>query len=72
MQITPSLMALFATGILLLSILIILFSNKNNFLALDYINQIILLSLLCISIGIHGLLHLGVEINYNFNPLLLI
>lgn len=69
MQITPSLMSLFATGIVILIIITILLSNYNNFLQLNYITKIKLLTLLCIAIGIHGLIHLGVEVIYNYNPL---
>ena len=37
-------------------------------LALNYYQKIMLLSTLTIAIGIHGLIHLGVEGQYNFNP----
>ncbi len=72
MQITPSMMSLFATGILILFILVILVSNLNDFNLLNYVNKITLLSLICIAIGIHGLIHLGVEVNYKYNPLKLL
>jgi hypothetical protein len=35
---------------------------------LNYYPKIMLLSTLVIAIGIHGLIHLGVEKEYNFNP----
>ncbi len=72
MQITPSLLSLFATGLLILYIVVILFSNTNDFNSLTYVNKITLLALLCIAIGIHGLIHLGVEVNYKYNPLKLL
>jgi hypothetical protein len=61
-------MALFATGLLLLLILLVVFTNFDNFLKIDYVNKIMLLSLITIAVGIHGLLHLGLEVNYNYNP----
>ena len=69
MQISPSFLSLIATGILLLTIIIIAIPNYNNFLQLDYITKIQLLTLLCIAIGIHGLIHLGFEQFYNYNPI---
>lgn len=39
---------------------------------LDYITQVKILSFICIAVGIHGLIHLGAEVNYNYNPLQLI
>jgi len=35
---------------------------------LNYYQQIMLLSSLTIAVGSHGLMHLGVEKQYNFNP----
>jgi len=69
MQITPSIISLFATGTIILFIITILLPNYNKFLQQNYITKIKLLTLLCIAIGIHGLIHLGVEVVYNYNPL---
>lgn len=66
--ITPSINSLFLTGILILTILILLCSNFNKFIQLDYYQKIILLSAITTTIGIHGLIHLGVETKYNYNP----
>jgi hypothetical protein len=66
--IAPSLNSLFVTGILILSILIIFISNYKQFMRLDYYRKITILSLITIAFGIHGLVHLGVEQNYGFNP----
>ena len=66
--IEPSLNSLFVTGILILSILIIFISNYKQFMRLDYYRKITILSLITIAFGIHGLVHLGVEQNYGFNP----
>ncbi len=35
---------------------------------LNYYQKLMLLSTITIAIGIHGLIHLGVEDQYNFNP----
>jgi len=64
----PSINGLLFTGILLLIIVIIFAKNYDQFLKLNYYQQIALLSLLTLAIGIHSILHLGAEIVYGFNP----
>ena len=64
----PSMNGLLFTGILLLIIVIIFAKNYDQFLKLNYYQQIALLSLLSLAIGIHSMLHLGAEKQYNFNP----
>ena len=64
----PSMNGLLFTGILLLIIVIIFANNYSQFLKLNYYQQIALLSLLSLAIGIHSMLHLGAEIFYGFNP----
>ena len=66
--IAPSLNSLFFTGIMILFIFIILITNFSKFLKLPYYYKIIILSTMAMAIGIHGLIHLGVEANYGFNP----
>jgi hypothetical protein len=66
--VAPSLNSLFITGFLLLIILFIFVSHYKQFSNLDFYRKINILSLLVIAIGIHGLIHLGVEMNYGFNP----
>jgi hypothetical protein len=66
--IAPSLNSLFFTGFMILVILVIFFTNYNKFIRLDYYSKITILSLITIAIGIHGVIHLGVEQNYGFNP----
>lgn len=66
--IAPSINSLFFTGVLLLWIVIIFISNFSKIRQLNYYKKISLLSIICIAIGIHGLIHLGAETNYNFNP----
>lgn len=68
MLITPSIVSLFITGILLLSIFIIIVIDCNYFSKITLYHKIVILSLLTTAIGIHGLIHLGVEKLYNINP----
>ncbi len=64
----PSMNGLILTGVLLLIIFIIFAKNYGQFLKLNYYQQIALLSLLSLAIGIHSMLHLGAEVFYGFNP----
>lgn len=66
--IAPSLNALFVTGLILLTIIILLVKNYSSVMRLNYYQKIMLLSSLTIAVGSHGLMHLGVEERYNFNP----
>jgi len=66
--IAPSLNSLFITGILLLFILVIFFKNYSQFNRLDNYRKITILALLTIAVGVHGLIHLGLEVNYGLNP----
>lgn len=64
----PSFGALFITGLLMLIIIIIFFTNYDKFMRLNYVTKIIILGIISMAIGIHGLIHLGLESVYNFNP----
>ena len=66
--VAPSVNSLFVTGFLLLAIFITVFNNYKRIMNLNYYQKIMLLSTLTIAIGIHGLIHLGVEHEYNLNP----
>ena len=66
--IAPSLNSLFFTGFLILFIFIIFITNYKQFNKLDYYCKITILSLITIAIGVHGLIHLGTEAVYGFNP----
>ena len=66
--IAPSLNALFVTGLILLAIIILIIKNYSSIMRLNYYQKIILLSSLSIAFATHGLVHLGVEQRYNFNP----
>jgi hypothetical protein len=66
--VAPSLNSLFITGILLICIFILIIINFNQFIKYRVYEKITILSLLVMAIGIHGLIHLGVEQHYGFNP----
>jgi hypothetical protein len=66
--VAPSLNSLFITGMLLLVIFIVVITNLKEFMKYRLYEKITILSLLVIAIGIHGLIHLGVEQQYGFNP----
>ena len=64
----PSLNALLVTTLILLTIIILMVKNYSSIMRLNYYQKIMLLSSLTIAVGSHGLMHLGVEKQYNFNP----
>lgn len=66
--IAPSLNSLLFTGIIILTVFFIFFRNFRLFLKLSYYDKLILLCTMSIAIGMHGMVHLGVETNYGFNP----
>jgi hypothetical protein len=66
--IAPSLNSLFFTGIMLLFIFILIIRNFKQVMKLGIYEKIVVLSMLTIAIGCHGLIHLGVESQYGFNP----
>ena len=68
-MLAPSFFALFVTGILILFITIIFLVNFKQIIRLNYYQKITLLSLITLAVGIHGLIHLGLETIYGFNPL---
>jgi hypothetical protein len=66
--IAPSLNALLVTGLILLTIIILMIKNYSSIIRLNYYQQIVLLTSLSIAVATHGLVHLGLEKQYNFNP----
>lgn len=66
--ISPSFNSLVITGLLLLFILIMVNTNFKEILRFSTYQKLTLLFMLSIAIGSHGLIHLGVEEKYNFNP----
>jgi hypothetical protein len=66
----PSYFAQVANGLLILFFIYTLVSNYRVFLKSDHINQLQIIGILAVIIGIHGILHLGLEQVYGYNPLL--
>lgn len=66
--IAPSLNSLFITGILIFIIVVMFFVYFREFKRLDYFQKLSLLALISISVGVHGMIHLGVENTYGYNP----
>ena len=66
--IAPSLNSLFVTGLILLFILVIIIKNFKEISKFTTYQKLSLLCILTIAIGSHGLVHLGVEKQYGFNP----
>jgi hypothetical protein len=66
--ITPSLNSLFVTGVLILSIFFLIIMNFKQVMKHRLYEKIAILCMLSIAVGSHGLIHLGVEREYGFNP----
>ncbi len=67
--IIPSFYAHVLNGFFMLLAMIIAYRNFAEIKKLDSYKRIILTLLFSITVGIHGLSHLGLESVYNFNPL---
>lgn len=68
---SPSLYAHVINAILLLTAVILLFSNYSKIIQLNPYKKIILVVLFSIMIGVHGLSHLGLESTYGYNPMII-
>ena len=66
--VSPSLNTLVVTGLLMLFAVIILVKNFKTIQNYNPYQKIIMICGLVTAIGIHGLIHLGVEKEYGFNP----
>lgn len=66
---TPSFLTLMITGFIILFIILMLLFSAESFKDLTYFQKLVLLCLFALTIGIHGLLHLGMEVQYKYNPL---
>ena len=66
--IAPSFHSLFITGLLLFIIFLLFITHFRQIIRLPFYQKILLLSTIAIAIGVHGLIHLGLESIYNFNP----
>lgn len=65
----PSYYALALSGLFSLFVVVIFIRHFNILMKSTPYKLIKLLSCIGILIGIHGLLHLGLETSYNFNPI---
>ena len=61
--------SLFLTGIIYIIVLFLFVQNFQQIKKMKPIKLIQILSLIGILIGVHGLIHLGLESVYNFNPI---
>jgi hypothetical protein len=66
--IAPSLTALFISGLLISGMIIFMIIHYKIIIHLRKDELLIIIALLTSVISSHGLLHLGVEQQYNFNP----
>jgi hypothetical protein len=67
----PSFYAHIISGIFMFIAIIIMIMNYSKIKSLDSYRFLILIMLLSISIGIHGISHLGLETIYGYNPLVI-
>jgi hypothetical protein len=67
---SPSFVALALSGILLLVIIGYMVVYVRQLTQLSHYHSLTLLSFLSLAVGMHGLLHLGAESVYGFNPYL--
>ena len=65
----PSYYALVLTGIFILVFIILIFRNYSTLKNTSLSSIILLGGVFAILVGIHGLLHLGLETAYNYNPI---
>lgn len=65
----PSFFAHALNGILLLVAFVVLLQNRVALSGLGFYKYIMVILLLSIAVGVHGLGHLGLERTYGFNPL---
>jgi len=64
----PSVYAHIINGLLLLFALVVLYTNYSKIKSIEPYKLIVLTLLLSLSFGVHGLSHLGLEKQYNYNP----
>jgi len=69
MLLIPSFYAHVLNGTLTAFAVILVLANLNAIKNMNTFNMLIIVLLLAIAIGIHGLSHQGLERNYNFFPL---
>ena len=64
----PSFYAHILNGLLLLVAFIMLYRNYSKLTNLEPFKLIVLTLLFSLGVGVHGMSHLGMEQNYNYNP----
>ena len=69
LPLTPSFMAVAFTGLILMFVIILMIINYRQIAKIPPIELASFLCVLSIAIGSHGLLHLGLEVVYGYNPL---
>ena len=69
LTLTPSFMSLAFTGLILMFVIILTIINYKQIAKFNTIELVSFLCVLSIAIGSHGLLHLGLEVVYGYNPL---
>jgi hypothetical protein len=69
LYVLPSFYAHALNGLLLLFAFFLLFKYYSKINMLEPYKLIILTLLFSLSVGIHGLSHLGLENSYNYNPI---
>jgi len=69
LSLTPSFMSLAITGMILMFVVILMIINYKQVAKIAPIELASFLCVLSIAIGSHGLLHLGLEVVYGYNPL---
>ena len=65
----PSFYAHIINGLLMLFAFMLLYKNYSTISKLEPYKLIILTLIFSLCVGVHGLLHLGLETIYNYNPL---
>ena len=64
----PSYLAQGITGFLILYLVLMMIHRSNEPLE-QHFHEYVIVSLVCIAIGVHGLQHAYAEVNFDFNPL---
>jgi len=65
----PSIYAHILNGIFVFTAVFFVIWNISNFQKIDNYKKLLILFLLSISIGIHGISHIGLEATYHYNPM---
>lgn len=68
MIIAPSFLAHMAQGLLILYLVWLIFTNFSSLQHLNIYHKIVVIILIAILIGVHGISHLGLESVYQFMP----